>query len=104
MTSSSHLIRMSTAVFCTAILVGICAWGFLVAGATSFYDTEKPTIRGFGVPLAFLDLFVTLGFFTMLFIIARNWRRKPEARRMLYAGVACLAVALGLGFFYLRIS
>ncbi len=94
---------MSTAVLCIAIFLGICAWAFLLAGAISFYDTERQTVRGFGVILFFIDIFVNLGILTMLFVSAKNWRRKPEARRLLYTGVSCWAVALGLVFVCFRI-
>jgi hypothetical protein len=104
LTVRTYPVRMSTAIFCVSILIGFCAWGFLLAGALSFNDTEKPSIRGFGVVLLLIDMLVSLGVFSMLFVIAKNWRRKPEARRLLYTGASCLVLALGLGFIYLRIS
>ncbi len=95
---------MSIAILCIAILIGICAWGFLLAGAVSFYDPEKLSMRDYGMVLFIIDIFISAGLFTMLYIIATNWRRNPEARHYFYIGASCLAVALALGFVSLNIS
>lgn len=86
---------MSTLLFCVSVLVGICGWGFLLAGALTFNDAQNPSIRGLGWILL-IDVFVSLGLFTMLYVIVRNWRRKPEARRLFYVGLSCLAVTVCL--------
>jgi hypothetical protein len=39
---------MNVALFCIGILAGICAWGFLLAGALTFHDPDRPEIRGWG--------------------------------------------------------
>ncbi len=91
---------MSTVVFCIAVLVGIIAWGFLLAGAITFNDPDDPTNRGFGLVLFFIDIFVSLGLLTMLFVIARNWKRKPEARHLFFTGIIFLIVAVGLAAVY----
>ena len=95
---------MSIALFCISIVAGVCAWGFLLAGAMNFMDPDRPDIRGWGFALFLADIFISLGMFTMLFIISRNWRRRPEARRLLYAGLSCLAVALMLGLVWFQLG
>lgn len=94
---------MSIALFFISIIAGLCAWGFLLAGALTFMDPNRPDIRGWGFALFLVDIFISLGMFTMLFIILRNWRRRPEARRLLYAGFSCLAVAVTLGLAWFRL-
>lgn len=95
---------MGTVFLCTSLLVGICAWGFLLAGALTFNDPQNPSFRGFGWLLFLLDIFVSFGVFSMLFIIVRNWKRRPEARRLFCTGLICLAVAIGLGCLCFRMG
>ncbi|HYG33759.1 MAG TPA: hypothetical protein VEC99_03185 [Clostridia bacterium] len=95
---------MSIAIVSISILAGICAWGLLLAGALTFHDPDRPVISGWGVLLFFADIFISLGLFTMVFIIVRNWSRKPEARRLLYAGFSCLAFAVVMGVVGFRLG
>ena len=87
---------MNVALLIFAATTGVLAWGFLFAGAITFYDFEKPTIRGAGRVLAMVDLFVSLGILTMIYVSIQNWKAKPEARRLMYVGATCLAIAVCL--------
>ncbi len=95
---------MSVAILCISILAGICAWGFLLGGALTFLDPDRPVFRGWGFLLFLADIFISLGLFTMVFIIIRNWNRKPEAHRLLYTGLSCLACAVALGITAFRLG
>jgi len=87
---------MNVFIFCASILIGIYGWGFLLAGALIFDDPQNPAIRGFGRLLVVIDIFISFCVLTTLFVITRNWRRKPEARHLLYMGLSCLAASGGL--------
>ena len=95
---------MNLTLFLAATMAAISGWGFLLAGAVTFYDMERPVIRGVGRILSLIDVFVSFGLITMFFIAAKNWSRKPEGRHLIYKGTTCIAVAAGLGLVSLRIS
>jgi hypothetical protein len=89
--------HMNVALLCISLNAGVCAWGFLLAGALNLYDPDRPEIHGWSFVPFLPDVSVSLCMLTVLFIIGRNWRRRPETRRLLYVGFCCLVLALPLG-------
>ena len=73
---------MEIALLCIAATAGICAWGFLLAGAIAFHDASNTPVRGVRSILLILDILVSLGLFTMLFVVVRNWNRKPGGEKL----------------------
>ena len=85
---------MEIALLCIAATAGICAWGFLLAGAIAFHDASNTPVRGVRSILLILDILVSLGLFTMLFVVVRNWNRKPGARSLVWTGIVFVTVAV----------
>jgi hypothetical protein len=76
------------------------AFGFLLAGVLGFADLDqldKPCERGKQFSRLF-DAIVLGGIGFLLSGLASNWTKRPEERRMVYAGLASLAAAVVFGY------
>jgi hypothetical protein len=85
--------KMTELLTVIAILAGLFAFGFGLAGILGLVDFEPTEERR--PRLAFvLDQFVAGGIGTMLHDVGRNWARRSTERRLVYVGTASGVVCI----------
>jgi len=78
----------------------IFAFGFLLAGILGCADLDRldrPSEPG-GQLSRLFDAIVLGGIGFLLSGLASNWKKRPEERRMVYAGLASLAAVVAFGY------
>jgi hypothetical protein len=96
---------MNLILLCLGLLLGVSGWAFLATAVLAFPDTGRSAIRAVPWPVLCLDMIVSLGVFTMTFLIVRNWRRIPQMQPFVRVGAGCLlsaGVLLSLCFVVFR--